>query len=170
MGKNREVYDYQAIGRLADHVILMAYDQHHRNGPAGPIAGYNWVANAVEGTVALIPAEKVWLGLALYHRDWSEAGVTTGSHAEALSHLEKDGGELQWDEQARTSWFRSPQTGTTWLEDSRSVAEKVALAKRFSLGGVAAWRLGQEDPDVWPVLDQYRERHGEQHREQHGRK
>lgn len=159
LGKNRETYDYQAIGRLADQVILMAYDQHHRMGPAGPIAGYNWVANAVEGTVALIPAEKVWLGLALYHRDWSEAGVTTGSHAEALSHLEKDGGELQWDEQARAPWFRSSQTGTTWLEDSRSISEKVALAKRFSLGGVAAWRLGQEDPEVWPVLDQYREQY-----------
>lgn len=158
LGKNREIFDYQAIGRMADLVVLMAYDQHHRMGPPGPIAGYNWVAKAVESTLALIPAEKVWLGLALYHRDWSDAGVTTGSHAEALSHLESGGGEIQWDEQARAPWFRSSQTGTTWLEDSRSVAEKVALAKRFSLGGVAAWRLGQEDPDVWPVLEQYRRR------------
>jgi len=63
---------------------------------------------------------------------------------------------MQWDERARSSWFESPENGTTWLEDSRSVAEKAALAKRFALGGVAAWRLGQEDPEVWPVLEQYR--------------
>ena len=155
----RSTYDYQAIGRLADQFILMAYDQHHRLGPPGPIAGYNWVATALEETLSLVPAPKVWLGLPLYHRDWGEAGSSTGSHAEALSHLEQGGGEMQWDELAREAWFSTTRDGavqTTWLENSRSIAEEIGLAKRYHLGGVAAWRLGQEDPEVWDVLEQYR--------------
>jgi spore germination protein YaaH len=43
-----------------------------------------------------------------------------------------------------------------WLEDQASVAARLALANRYGAGGVAAWRLGLEDPRVWTVLDQWR--------------
>jgi len=47
-------------------------------------------------------------------------------------------------------------THTVWLEDSRSAAEKIELARRYRLAGVAAWRLGQEDPGIWGVFENYR--------------
>jgi spore germination protein YaaH len=48
------------------------------------------------------------------------------------------------------------QAHEVWLEDRASVAARLALADRYGAGGVAAWRLGLEDPRVWPTLDQWR--------------
>jgi spore germination protein YaaH len=172
VGTFREAFDYLTIGRAADLVVLMAYDQHSRGSAPGPIAGYNWVERVVADTVTAIPPAKLLLGLPLYHRSWTEtAGFrdsTAGSHGQALSLLNEFGGELQWDPLARSPWFRietrvenpgsdvDASTHTVWLENSRSVSEKIELARRYKLAGVAAWRLGQEDPGIWGVLENYR--------------
>lgn len=47
------------------------------------------------------------------------------------------------------------QEHEVWLEESASAAARLRLAERYGTG-VAAWRLGQEDPQVWPVLEQWR--------------
>jgi spore germination protein YaaH len=49
-----------------------------------------------------------------------------------------------------------PQTHEVWLEDSNSVAARLSVAVNYHLRGVAAWRLGLEDPGVWTVFDQWR--------------
>jgi spore germination protein YaaH len=49
-----------------------------------------------------------------------------------------------------------PQTHEVWVEDSTSVAARLALAFNYRVRGVAAWRLGLEDPGVWSVFDQWR--------------
>ncbi len=158
VGINREHFDYQKIARIADRVILMAYDQHPRFGPPGPIAAYPWVENGLGEMLNLAPPEKILLGLAFYHRDWSEVEARTGSYAQALTLLRTGGAQMQWDETARSPWFsvvRQGQVHTIWMEDSRSIGEKIALARKLGLGGVAAWRLGQEDPAVWTVIEDY---------------
>jgi len=48
------------------------------------------------------------------------------------------------------------QAHEVWLEEKTSVAARLALADRYGAGGVAAWRLGLEDPQVWPALDHWR--------------
>ncbi len=47
------------------------------------------------------------------------------------------------------------QQHTVWLEESQSAAARLALVNRYGVGGIAAWRLGLEDPQVWPILDQW---------------
>src|SRR5258708_8531936 len=133
----------------------MAYDQHTRSSRPGPIAGYNWVEHAVSETLNVVPNHKMLLGVPLYHRKWSDDPTTAGSHREAMSLLDSAGADLQWDELARSPWFEAPGQ-VVWLENSRSIGEKVDLAKRYKLAGVAAWRLGQEDPDVWSDFQEYR--------------
>ena len=43
-----------------------------------------------------------------------------------------------------------------WLEESASAAARLVLADRYGVGGVATWRLGLEDPQVWPLFRQWR--------------
>ncbi len=156
LGKSRDTFDYRAIGKICDTVIVMAYDQHSRSSAPGPIAGYNWVERAVEETLAFIPAEKILLGVPLYHRKWNDSDpATTGSHREAIALRDAAGAETQWDDIARSPWFDMPGQ-KVWFEDSRSLGEKIDLARRYRLGGVAAWRLGQEDPEVWSIFQEYR--------------
>jgi spore germination protein YaaH len=48
------------------------------------------------------------------------------------------------------------QDHEVWLEGSASAAARLPLADRYGTGGVAAWRLGQEDASMWPVLERWR--------------
>jgi spore germination protein len=50
----------------------------------------------------------------------------------------------------------TPQEHEVWLEDSQSAAARLQLAEHFGAGGVATWRLGLEDPQVWPLFDAWR--------------
>jgi spore germination protein YaaH len=56
---------------------------------------------------------------------------------------------------------RTPAPGTVqahevWLEDSTSAAARLALVDRYGAAGVGAWRLGQEDPNVWAAVAHWR--------------
>ena len=42
-----------------------------------------------------------------------------------------------------------------WLEDAQSIGVKLNVMKKYNLAGVAAWRLGQETPDIWDVITEY---------------
>ena len=50
----------------------------------------------------------------------------------------------------------TPQAHEVWIEESTSAAARLALAETYLVGGVATWRLGQEDPNVWPLFDAWR--------------
>jgi spore germination protein YaaH len=43
-----------------------------------------------------------------------------------------------------------------WIEDSASAAARLGLARLYGTAGVSTWRLGQEDPTVWPLFAAYR--------------
>lgn len=42
-----------------------------------------------------------------------------------------------------------------WLEDARSIEEKMKLIDKYDLAGVACWKLGLESEDVWDVIPKY---------------
>lgn len=44
------------------------------------------------------------------------------------------------------------QDHQVWIEDSAGAQQRLGLVTRHSAGGVATWRLGQEDPRVWDVV------------------
>jgi spore germination protein YaaH len=50
----------------------------------------------------------------------------------------------------------APQSHEVWVEDSLSAAARIGLVDAHNLRGIAAWRLGFEDPNLWPLLDQWR--------------
>lgn len=48
------------------------------------------------------------------------------------------------------------QQHVVWLENGASVGARLDIARKYGIGGVAAWRLGQEDPAIWPLVSSYR--------------
>lgn len=50
----------------------------------------------------------------------------------------------------------APQAHEVWLEDSGSVTARLDIALKRGAAGIGTWRLGQEDPAVWPVLSGWR--------------
>ena len=49
-----------------------------------------------------------------------------------------------------------PQAHQVWYEDSASAAARLDLVGGYGISGIATWRLGLEDPNVWPLFEQWR--------------
>lgn len=152
-------YDYAALGRYADYVQVMAYDQHGGWSGAGPVAGLPWVERVVDVATAQIPARKVLLGIAGYGYDWGGGTVRGVTATGALALAARYGAPIVWDGTQQAPHFRywtaSGVRHEVWWENSWSVAFKTRLAAQRGLGGVALWSLGQEDERMWSVLDRY---------------
>lgn len=158
-------YDREALGRIVDAVVLMAYDENWRGGPvSGPVASIGWVERSVAELAALVPPGKIWLGIPFYTREWEEsflegAWKKTGARAlsmtDAEARLAENRAAVSWDGEAGAHYGEYLKAGKRyriWLEDERSLGLKVAVAGRYGLGGVAAWRRGFEKPSAWNVL------------------
>ncbi|WP_324717620.1 glycosyl hydrolase family 18 protein [Carboxydochorda subterranea] len=145
-------FDYAALGRLVDGVWLMTYDEHYRTGPPGPVASIGWVEQVVRFAVARIPPAKVLLGLPAYGYEWSGSGAARAlTYDQAMARLEQLGAALRWHPVHKVPYFTAGAT-EVWFENRYSLGYKLTLVSRYGLGGVAIWRLGQEDPGLWDVL------------------
>lgn len=151
-------FDLAALGRACDAVIVMAYDQHWSTSKPGPVAALPWVEDVARFAAGEVGPNKVLLGLALYGYDWPRRGRGVGvSMREAENRAARRGAQILWDQEAHVPYFKTA-TRTVYFENVRSVEHKLDLAARHGLGGVAAWRLGIEQPQVWDAVSAYADR------------
>ena len=148
-------YDYRALGRSADGLWLMTYDEHHADGPPGPVASIGWVEQVVRYAVSRVPSRKVILGLPAYGYEWSGGQGRALTYAQAVERMARYGATLRWDGAAKAPYFIAGDR-QVWFEDRYSAGYKSQLVRRYGLGGVALWRLGLEDPGVWEVIGRAR--------------
>ncbi len=148
-------YGYQAIGRIADQVRVMTYDNAWSGSPPGPIAPTGWVRDVVEYAVERVPREKLMLGMATYGYDWVGEDGRSLQHADAVALADRVGAEPRWDDAAAAWTFDYVDQGgehTVWYEDARSLEDKQDLAAAAGLRGIAIWQLGGEDPRLWAAV------------------
>ena len=174
-------YNRKEQGIVADYVIIMGYDEHYGGSPvAGPVASYNFVKEGIEETLKEVPAEKVINGIPFFSRLWEEtpktaeelAGQAGTEEAEyemkvesqafgmaaARSKVDEAGAELTWNDELKqnyATWTIENTTYEIWLEDEKSIEEKLKLMKEYKLAGVSAWALGQESPEIWNLIQKY---------------
>jgi spore germination protein YaaH len=69
--KGYYVYAWSAIASAIDRLRIMTYD--YSTSTPGPIGPITWVEQTVQYAVAVVPASKVYIGVAGYGRDWVTA-------------------------------------------------------------------------------------------------
>ena len=76
----------------------------------------------------------------------------------AFRVLEENGAVPEWNAELG-QYYGEYQTEQgrvrIWLEDEKSLEEKLKLISQNQLAGVACWKLGLETGGVWPVISQY---------------
>ena len=66
--KGYTVYAWAEIAQSIDRLRIMTYD--YSTGKPGPIGPISWVERTIKYAVSVMPATKVYIGLAGYGRDW----------------------------------------------------------------------------------------------------
>ncbi len=150
-------YNYQALAPYVSKIVLMTYDDHCIGTAAGPVAPISWVKAAVKYAVARVNPSKVVLGLAAYGYNWSSTGNTVEVHDDQAVQLAAQYGvPIQWnanDDEAHFTYTSNGNTHQVYFENGYSDAFKLQLVQQYHLGGVAIWRLGDEDEHLWTVLN-----------------
>ena len=174
-------YHREEQGVVADYVVIMGYDEHYSGSPeAGSVASYDFVKAGIENTLKEVPAEKVINAVPFFTRVWKETPKTEEelaadqgtdaeqyttkvestaySMAEAKAVVQQAGATAQWDDTTKQNYAEWEADGATykvWLEDTQSLEPRLQLMKDYKLAGTAAWRLGQEESDVWELILKY---------------
>ena len=64
----------------------------------------------------------------------------------------------QYDEASGQNYAEYKKNGVTykiWMEDMDSLHERLKVIAGADVAGMAAWRLGFETEQVWPVIEAY---------------
>ena len=158
-------HNWRVFAQHADQVILMAYDRHYLGSQPGPVSPAGWVeANLKEMLDAGIPGGKILLGVGAYGYDWP-AGAGPGNEAHSTPVplwqvkriLDRHGIRPRWDRESQNPHFtytgEDGQPREIWYLDERVLQQRLDMVRKYSLGGIAIWRLGYEDDAFWNVIE-----------------
>ena len=76
----------------------------------------------------------------------------------AQAVVKEAGVKTTWDDETKqnfASWTSGDTTYIIWLEDEKSMEYKLQLMKKNKLAGTAEWALGQENSDIWQLIQKY---------------
>lgn len=162
-------YDVAALGRYADYLMIMAYDEHYQGGPAGPVASLPFVEKSIQYALKYTSGDKIVLGIPFFGRIWNMDGSFNGqgvSLGQAEKIISTFGASVTYDKTAASpkATFTvkagtptmsvlgkqlAPGSYTLWYENDASIKEKLALISQYSLKGSGSWSLGGESANVW---------------------
>jgi len=173
--------DPKEMSKIADSVVLMAYDYHSTSsfvtGPVAPISGAGVVSEydvtaAVEKALDLISPQKLVLGIPLYGYEWESLAkaprsaiipntgvVASNRRAEdLLSSCSSCSATLDKNADEKYITYFDEDFGdyhTIFFPDKDSTQAKILLTNKFQLEGLALWALGYEGNSILNPLANY---------------
>jgi len=154
-------YDRHQLGKVADYLIFMAYDQYgNSSAKAGTTAGADWVEVNVKKFLGQegVEKEKLILAMPFYTRLWKETGGKPESTVVWMKNIDSklpSNVEKTWNEELKQYYVEYTQNGATykmWLEEEQSIKAKFTLIKEYDLAGGAYWQKDFEKDGIWNMV------------------
>jgi peptidoglycan-N-acetylglucosamine deacetylase len=156
---DNEDWNLKAYGQVADRLVLMDYDEHTNDAEAGPIASQAWFVSHLKAALAVVPREKAILGIGSYAYDWRGIGKgETTSVEEAWLVAHDSEAKVAFEKVSGNPFYTYDENGeshSVWFLDAVSAWNELRAADMEGVAGVALWRLGTEDPEVWKAMDAF---------------
>lgn len=171
------------IGGIADYVVIMAYDYHYLgsyvSGPVAPLRGAGKtrefdVETGLKEALKVIPAKKIILGIPLYGYQWEaltnkpgSATIPQGGSTASNKRVERLIQECKncitgIDELSKEPYiiFRDEQGNyynQIFYSNQESVGQKIDLATKYKIGGIALWALGYDGEKIMTSVKNYKQ-------------
>ena len=152
--ETKDAFDYQQISHIADKVIIMAYDEHWRTGPPGPVASLTWCKNVCNYSLEAIPVNKVVMGIPFYGRVWQKEEIARAlKYCHTLNLLQNYQIPMGRDDDG-IPYFEFQQTvnAVGYFDDAQSWSAKLSYYQKAGVTSIGFWRLGQESITFWDLL------------------
>lgn len=179
-----DAYDYRTLGEYADKIILMAHDYAAYTLPdnllntdfiATPVTPFDEVYAALKAITnaqtGVQDKTKIIFAVSTANTSaWNttEKKITDGTSIHpAMETVEKriaqPDTEITYSEKYKNPYaFYTTEDGQQillWYEDSRSIKDKIKLAKMFGINSLSVWRIGaipegasEQYMDVWETI------------------
>ncbi|MBU6374329.1 MAG: glycosyltransferase [Alphaproteobacteria bacterium] len=149
-----ESIPFARLARSADHLVLMAYDEHTTDADPGPLASQGWFERTLDRRFAALPDGKLIVAIGSYAYDWRGSGHGVElTMQEAWQAARDSDSRVAFDAEALAPTFAylddSGRRHEVWALDAATAYNQTAAALAMKPAGVALWRLGSEDPGVW---------------------
>jgi spore germination protein YaaH len=157
-------YNRKALGEVVDYLMIMGYDEHYVGSEARSVASLSYERNGITGTLESVSKDKIISGIPFYTRLWkTNASGEVSSEAIGMDHADEILSQYQvtaaWSEETSQDYAEfTDEEGNfcqIWLENEKSIEEKMKLVQQYDLGGVAEWKLGFERTAIWDVIAKY---------------
>lgn len=154
-------YNRNVLADVVDYMMFMAYDQHGTSSnKAGTVAGYNWVEANIKKFLGQeeVKPEKIILGMPLYTRLWKTNIDKEDSLTSIVVNMNKVEQQLPkevekvWDEDLKQNYIEYTDKNIKyqmWIEDAKSIKEKLGLINQYNLAGGAYWEKDREVEEIW---------------------
>ncbi|WP_036697747.1 S-layer homology domain-containing protein [Paenibacillus taiwanensis] len=162
-------YDYAALSKVSDYLMIMAYDESYQGSEPGPVAGLPFVEQSIQYALKYAPSHKLVLGIPFYGRYWKSDGTMKGNAAQnyrVRKLLQDYNGKTYYDtaEQSPKGIFTiksgdtlpnvhgttlKPGSYTVWFENEQSIQAKLNLVNKYNLKGAGNWSLTEEADGTW---------------------
>lgn len=158
-----EAHDYEALGKIANDVLVMTYEWGYTYGPPMAVAPLNQVRSVLEYAVSAISPSKIQMGIPNYGYDWilpferGRAAVSIGN-MQAIEIAQTNHTEILYDSTAQSPYFyytgNDNLAHVVWFEDARSINAKLELLKELKLSGAGYWNVMRPFTQNWSLLIQ----------------
>ncbi|MBB6672782.1 DUF2062 domain-containing protein [Cohnella nanjingensis] len=153
-----DAFDYGALAKSADRLIVMMYDEHEAQGHPGPVASDNWFEQSLDRLD--IPPDKLIVSMGSYGYDWVENSQQQGdalTFGDIMELAQQSRLVVHWDDESGNPYMRYRENGDShivWFLDAATAYDELKVVRENGFPGVAVWRLGSEDPTLWRMLGQ----------------
>jgi spore germination protein YaaH len=160
---SRSAYDHEKLSAIVDAIVIMAYDQYWKGSESpGSVSGLQWTEQGIQDFLSYgVQRDKLLIGIPYYVREWQldATGKIINNRAVFMKDIPdliaSTGATTTWDStynQYRVDYQKDGSRYVFWLENEDTVKARLALAKKYDLAGVAAWRLGYDTADLWKMM------------------